>query len=196
MQSSKLLSFSFLRIMATVRNKRKLAAVSRDTQESARKGQSQNTFVPGLTEEYITQGSEEVEGRVTKRLSQDFSRTESRILGALSKLDEFLLKPQVRICSGTVPGTSRKNDSENREPEWSLSRSGVLCSSGQHFSWLRPEGDISQLSSPFLIQFGKTDTSEINWRYYFFSDDWYNSELFGVFCRTTGYITVKVKNLT
>ena len=39
----------------------------------------------------------------------------SRILGALSKLDEFLLNPQVRTCFGTIPGTSRNNNSENRE---------------------------------------------------------------------------------
>ena len=43
-------------------------------------------------------------------------RTESLILGTLSKLDEFLVNPQVRTGSGTVPGTSRNNDSENREP--------------------------------------------------------------------------------
>ena len=48
--------------MATARKKRKLAAVSRDTQGSARNGQWQNTFVPGMTEEYITQVSEEIEG--------------------------------------------------------------------------------------------------------------------------------------
>ena len=40
---------------------------------------------------------------------------ESRILGALSKLDEFLTNPQVRTCSVAVPGTSRNNNSENRE---------------------------------------------------------------------------------
>ena len=59
--------------------------------------------------------SKEIEGRVTKKLSQEFSRTKSRILGALSKLDEFLLNPQVRICSVTVLGTSRNSDSENRK---------------------------------------------------------------------------------
>ena len=36
-------------------------------------------------------------------------------MGALSKLDEFLLDPQVRTCSVTVPGTSRNGNSENRE---------------------------------------------------------------------------------
>ena len=40
---------------------------------------------------------------------------ESRILGALSKLDEFLLNPQVRTCSVAVHGTSRNSNSENRE---------------------------------------------------------------------------------
>ena len=102
--------------MATLRNKKKLAAVSRETPESTKNNQSQNTLNPGMAEGYITPVSEEIEGRVTKKLSQDFSRTELRILGALSKLDEFLLNPQVRNCSGTVPGISRNNDSENREP--------------------------------------------------------------------------------
>ena len=102
--------------MATLRNRRKLAAVLRDSQENARKGQSQNTFVPGMTVEDITQASEEIEGRITKKLFQEFSRTESRILVVLSKLDEFLLNPQVRTCSGTVSGTSRnKESSEYRE---------------------------------------------------------------------------------
>ena len=60
--------------MATLRNKRKLATVSRVTQESARIGQSQNTFAPRMAEEYITQVLEETEGSVTKKLSQEFSR--------------------------------------------------------------------------------------------------------------------------
>ena len=78
--------------MATLRNKRKLAAVTRKTkEENPRNGQSRNTSVPRINEEYITQVSEQIEGRVTKKLSQEFSRTESRIMGALSKLDEFLL---------------------------------------------------------------------------------------------------------
>ena len=101
--------------IATLRNKRKLAAISRETQENTRNGQSQNTFTPGMTDEYITQVSEKIEGRVSKKLSQEFSLTDSRILGALFKLDEFLLSPQVCICSVAVPGTSWNSDSENRE---------------------------------------------------------------------------------
>ena len=101
--------------MATLRNKRKLAAVSKETPESTRNNRRQNTLYPESTQDYISQVSEEIEGRVTKKLSKEFSRTESRILGALSKLDEFLLNPQVRTCSVAVPGTSRNKNSENRE---------------------------------------------------------------------------------
>ena len=68
-----------------------------------------------MAQEYISQASEEIERRVTKQLSKEFIRTESRVLGALSKHDEFLLNPQVRICSVAVLGTSRNSDSENRE---------------------------------------------------------------------------------
>ena len=102
--------------MATLRIKRKLAAVSRETPENTRNSQSQNTLDPEMAQEYIFQVSEEVEGRLTKKLSKEFSQMESSILGALSKLDEFLLNRQVRTCSVAVPGTSRNNDSENREP--------------------------------------------------------------------------------
>ena len=100
--------------MATLRNKRKLAAVSRETPESTRSGRTQNILDPKLTQDYISQVSEEIEGRVTKKLSKELSRTESRILGALSKLDEFLLNPQVRTCSVAVPGASRSSNLENQ----------------------------------------------------------------------------------
>ena len=100
--------------MATLRNERKIAAVLTETPGNTRNLQSQNTLDPGMAQEFISQVSEEIKGRVTKKLSKEISRTESRILGSLSKLDEFLLNPQVRICSVAVPGTCRKN--ENREP--------------------------------------------------------------------------------
>ena len=100
--------------MATLRNKKKLAAVSRETSESTRSGKAPSVLDPELTQEYISQVSEEIEGRVTKKLSKEFSRTESRILGALSKLDEFLLNPQVRTCSVVAPGTSRSNNLESQ----------------------------------------------------------------------------------
>ena len=101
--------------MATLRNKRKLTAVTREKQEEIpRNGQSRNTSVPRINEEYIAQLSEDIEGRVTKKLSQEFSRTESRILCALSKLDEFLLNQQIRTHSETVPGTLWNTNVKNQ----------------------------------------------------------------------------------
>ena len=101
--------------MATLRNKRKLAAVSRETPEGNRGSTGRNVLDPELTQDYISQVSEEVEGMVTKKLSEVFNKTESRILGALSKLDEFLLNPQVRTCSVAAHGTSRNSNLESRE---------------------------------------------------------------------------------
>ena len=131
--------------MASLRNKRKLAAFTRKRREEyPRNGQSRNTSVPRISEEYITQVSEEIEGRVTKKpkkLSQEISRTESRILGALSKLDEFLLNQQVRTHSGTVPETFRNTNVDNQgtneddsqsdpQPEAGLFRSQTTQNSG------------------------------------------------------------------
>ena len=106
--------------MATLRNKRKLAAVSRETPEDSRGSRGRNVLDPELTQDYISQVSEEIEGRGTKKLSKEFNITESRILGALSKLDEFLLNPQVRTCS-VVQGASRNANPENRETHRDLS---------------------------------------------------------------------------
>ena len=101
--------------MATLRNQRKLAAVTRETQEEhPRNGQSRNTPIPRINEEYITQVSEEIEGRITKKLSQEFNRIESRISDALSKLDEFLSNQQIQTHSKTVPGTFRNTNVENQ----------------------------------------------------------------------------------
>ena len=93
--------------MATFRNKRKLAALKENCQEHSKSNSAQNSNVPRSQEDYITQVSEEIEGRVTKKLSQEFSRTESRILGALLRLDDFLQNPLIQGQSGTNPETSR-----------------------------------------------------------------------------------------
>ena len=128
--------------MATLRNKRKLAAVTREIQdENPRNGQSRNTSVPRINEEYITQVSEEIEGRITKKLSQEFNRIESRISDALSKLDEFLSNQQIQTYSETVPGTFRNTNVENQgtneddsqsdpHPEGGLFRSQTTQNSG------------------------------------------------------------------
>ena len=103
--------------MATLRNKRKLAVVSREAPEGSRSSKGRHVLDPELTQDYISQVSKEIEGRVTKKLSKEFNKTESRILGALSKLDEFLLNPQVRTCSVPAHGTSRHSKLENRETQ-------------------------------------------------------------------------------
>ena len=129
-QSSSLTRFSPSRILATLRNKRKLAAVSRETPNGSRGGRGRNVLDPELTQVYISQVSEEIEGRVTKKLSKEFNKTESRILGALSKLDEFLLNPQVRTCSVAAHGTSRNSNLENRETHEDRSSNGPYPEGG------------------------------------------------------------------
>ena len=94
--------------MATLRNKRKLAAINKENcEQHPRSNLAQNSNFPRSQEDYITQVSEEIEGRVTKKLSQEFSRTENRILGALARLDDFLMNPLIQGHSGTAPDTSR-----------------------------------------------------------------------------------------
>ena len=94
--------------MATLRNKRKLAALNKENwEEHPRSKMAQNSNVPRSQEDYITQISEEIEGRVTKKLSQEFSRTENCILGALARLDDFFMKPLIQGHSGTASETSR-----------------------------------------------------------------------------------------
>ena len=93
--------------MAT-RNKRKLAALNKENcEECPRSNLVQNSNVPRPQEDYLTQVSEEIEGRVTKKLSQEFSRTENSILSALARLDDFLMNPLIQGHSGTTPETSR-----------------------------------------------------------------------------------------
>ena len=102
---------------------------------------ARNTNVPRSQEDYITQVSEQIEGRVTKKVSHEFSRTENRILSALSRLDEFLLNPLIQGHSGSTPETSRnalgtnqgtnENDSQSDPyPETRVSQSQIMQNSG------------------------------------------------------------------
>ena len=92
---------------------------------------AQNSNVPRSQEDYITKISEEIERRVSKKILQEFNRTENRILGALARLDDFLTNPLIQGHSGTTPETSRnvfsigqgtnEDDSQsNRHPEAGL----------------------------------------------------------------------------
>ena len=90
--------------MATLRNKKKLAALNKENcEEHPWNNMAQNSNVPRSQEDYITQVSEKIEGIVTKKLSQEFNRTENRILGALARLDD----PLIQGHPGTIPETSR-----------------------------------------------------------------------------------------
>ena len=76
--------------MATLKNKRKFVALIKENcEEYPRSNLPQKANVPRSQEDYITQVSEEFEDRVTKKLFQEFNRTENGFLGALSQLDEF-----------------------------------------------------------------------------------------------------------
>ena len=75
---------------------------------------AQNSGAPRSQEDYITQVSGEIGGRVTKRLSKEFSRTENRILGALARLDDFLMNPLLPGHSGTTPEPTRNTSHNNQ----------------------------------------------------------------------------------
>ena len=128
--------------MATLRKKRKVEALIKEScEEHPGSNLAQNTNVPRSQEDYITQVCDEIEGRVTKKLSKEFSKMENRILGALSRLDEFLLSPLIQGYSGFVPETSRNALGENQwmneddsqsdpHPEPSVSQSQTTQNSG------------------------------------------------------------------
>ena len=93
--------------MAT-RNKREPAALNKENcEEHPRIILAENSNVPRSQEDYITQVSAEIEGRVTKKLSQDFSSTENRRLGALARLNDFLKNPLTQGHCGTTPEAPR-----------------------------------------------------------------------------------------
>ena len=126
----------------TTRNKRKLAALNKENcEEHPRSNLAQNSSAPRSQEDYITQVSEEIEGRVTKRLSKEFSRTENRILGALVRLDDFLMNPLLPGHSGTTPepsrnalntsqGTSEDDSQNDPRPEAGLFHGQMTQNSG------------------------------------------------------------------
>ena len=128
--------------MATLRNKKKLVALYKENfEEHPRSNLPQNSNVPRPQEDYITQVSEEIEGRVTKKLSQEFSRTENRIPGALARLGDFFMNPLIQGHSGTAPETSRnafstsqglnKDDSQSEShPEVGILRNQTTQNSG------------------------------------------------------------------
>ena len=118
--------------MSPSKNKKNLAAVNTESQEkNPGNNLLRDTNVSGFKEEYVTQASDEIESRVKQKTSQEISRTKSRILGSLSKLDEFPLNWQLRTgktrnVTATVPGmifilkyatVSRSSRTVNLDPD-------------------------------------------------------------------------------
>ena len=140
--------------MATLKNKRKLAAINKENCEEHPRGNlAQNTNVPRSQEDCITQVSEEIEGRVTKKFSQEFSRMENRLLGALSCLGDFLMNPLIQGNSRTAPEASRntyginqgtnEDDSQNDpHPEAGIFHNQTTRNSGPEDGHDRTQGQV------------------------------------------------------
>ena len=127
---------------------KKLAALNKENfEEHPISNLAQNSNVPRSHEHFITQVSEEIEGRVTKKLSQEFNRTESRILGALSCVGDFLLQPIFQGDTGIAPEASRNTLSTNQGTHEDDSRSDP-----------HPEAGVSQNQT---INSGPDDTYDI-----------------------------------
>ena len=128
--------------MATRRNKRELEPLKKENcEEHPKSNLAQNSNVSRLQKDYINQVSEKIEGRFTKKLYQEFSKKENRILGALSRLHDFLMNPLIQGHSGTSPETTRneygtnqgtyEDDSQNDpRPEASILQSQTTRKSG------------------------------------------------------------------
>ena len=128
--------------MATLRIKRKLAAPNKEIcKEHLRRNLAQNSNFTRTQEDYINQNPEEFEGRVTNKLSQEFSRTGSRFFGALSCFDDFLLNPLTqghsrtaqetsRNAFGTNQGTNEDDSQRDPHPEANIYQSRTARNSG------------------------------------------------------------------
>ena len=121
--------------MATLRCKRKLAAPNKENfEELPRRNLAQNSNLPRSQEDYITQVSEGNESRVTKKMSQEFRRTENRIIGALARLDDFFMNPLIQGHSGTTPEISRNASSTNQGTNEDESQSNLHPEAGSFHS--------------------------------------------------------------
>ena len=128
---------------------RKLAAIfTENCEDYLRSNLAEISNVPRSQKVYITQVSEQIEGRVTMKLHEEFSRTENPILGALSHFDDFLKDPLNQCHSGTTLETSRKafgsNQGTNEDDYQSDSHreAGVFQSRNKHNSGLEDGHDM------------------------------------------------------
>ena len=146
--------------MANLKNKKKLATLHKENCEGHLwSNLAQNPNVPRSQGNYKTQISEGIKWRVTKKLSQELSRTENRILGALARLDDFLMNPLCQGHSGNAPETSRNiwhkpGNKWGRLPEWFSTWSGHLPQPDDAKLWPRRKpwhGDRSSRVGKLLL---------------------------------------------
>ena len=102
--------------MATLRNNRNFADLNKKNyEENPRNNLAQNSRAIKSQKKHTTQVSEEIEGKITDKLSNDFSQMQSCIRGILTKIDEFLLNPLLQGHSGAAPEKSRNTLNINWE---------------------------------------------------------------------------------
>ena len=135
--------------MATLRDNRKLAAVTRETQEEhPRNGQSLNTSVPRIKEEYITQVSEEIEGRVTKNCSRSSAGRSPAFWVLCLKKGTFSWTHRYEHTPEPFREHSRTQTWKARSQwgsfsRWSSSWNGNFRLTVPSFNWVRPRRNPS-----------------------------------------------------
>ena len=158
-QSSQLLSFSPSESMATLKNKRMLAAVWKETQEITGNSQSQNISVPGFTEEYIMQ--------VLRRLRAESLKNCPRIWAFWELCPNWMnfswthwygRSPEsFWECPGKI--TKKIENQLGIVPRVRPIPKWTSLPSHQQFSWLRPGRDLSH-SLTLLSQYALNICSE------------------------------------
>ena len=103
--------------MRNTRTKRRLAEIQDNFEEDRSQASSRDKSSVDPNENYITLVSQEIEGRIAKKLSQEFSKRDSRLLGALAKLDHFLTNPSVDSSTPKIKHTSVTGDLDNSESD-------------------------------------------------------------------------------
>ena len=108
--------------MATLRNRLQLTAINKENY-----GKYLSSKQCPLEYKKTTSHRSQInfDGRVTNKLSQEFRKTESRIVGALSWVDEFFLNPIIQCHSGSVPEMSRITHGEDQETKKNCSRNDL-----------------------------------------------------------------------
>ena len=94
--------------MVLLRNDGKSVVVNRSNQEELPRTEASNEAITvRINGKYITQISEESEGKVPKKLFQEVRRKENQILGPFSKLNEFHLSSEIPVRSWNIRGSFR-----------------------------------------------------------------------------------------